>query len=305
MARVVRKMTKSATSRADPGKPEKQPTDQLTKQLTKEELTARLGVLLKNLPNQNELEQPQGMNLHTNTLFQKMISADVWKKGCKIRPDDYYTGMVFIDYLATYLTGEMNLCDNLAEISSTAKREMNDSYLPLEVVVLEAGLYAKEKPDDYFSSKNLAEMKKRYDSQNTHVDFSSDKLRKPEPYYDALGVMVSDLVKPDYHRYMAKVTGRGELKAVIFTASILNYMKDSASRKKVKDYLDKEDYFSASAAALDSFRKEVNLSDIQKYFMKALFPDKADAADSKSLGDNPDKDEHDKTDEILGVHDPK
>jgi len=252
-----------------------------SKKLTQDELASRIGLLLKNFPNNNDLEQTHGMGLHSNTFFQKIISAEIWKKGCKIKPDDYYKGMVFVDYLATYLTDELNISSNLEELSDSAKKSLNEPYLPLEIVVLEAGLYAKEKPADYFDKKNLGEMKKRYDAHNAKVDFSSGKLKKSEPFYDAIGLMTVELVKPENHECLAKVTERSQLKALIFTDSILDYLKDKGAKKNIQNYLDQGDHFTASIAAIDNLRKEVTLSDVQDYFMKAAGRGKDDKGDEE------------------------
>jgi len=265
------------------------------KKLSKDELASRLGVLAKNLPNQNELEQVIGMNIHSNTFFQKMLSTDVRKRGCKMHSNDYYKGMVFLDYLATTLLDDINVFNNLDELSNIAQKEIQNPYLTIDMVVIETGLYAKEKPVNYFEKKNIIEMKKRYDKENATVDLESAGLRPAEPYYDSIGLMIADLVDPKHHDYLANVSGRNELKAVIFTSSALPYIKDEEAKKNIYASLGENDYFGASLIAIDSLRHDTSLSDIQDQFTKAIFPKGSKDDGGKDGGGG------DMTEEILGV----
>ena len=66
--------------------------------------------------------------------------------------------------------------------------------------------------------------------------------------------MVYDMV--DSKDEIEHISGRNELKALVFTDSIMRYLKDEA-KGRVSGELGKHDYFKASVVAFDELRKEI------------------------------------------------
>jgi hypothetical protein len=136
-------------------------------------------------------------------------------------------------------------------------------------VVIETGLFAKEKKQDYFTSRtNMAAMKRRYINKDFMVDMNSKTNRQAEPYYTALGRMVADTVSRERQKYLENINMRSQLQALVFTDSVVGYLKDDACRKQVEQSLAKGEYFDASLQAIDGFRKEVSLEELGKHFVK-------------------------------------
>jgi len=122
----------------------------------KQDLEVHVGTLLKNLPEQHDIEFKVGFNLHSNTFFQKLVSKELIEKGVRIHTDDFYKGLVFLDYFCGVIENDYRVCDNLVKISKALRKaekekgeDKNASYLKLGVVVEEATLCAKENSDDY------------------------------------------------------------------------------------------------------------------------------------------------------------
>ena len=242
----------------------------------KQDLRSRIGTLVKNSPDLHNLEYQVGINLHTTTFFQKMVSKEVLEKGVRIKPVDYFKALVFLDYFTTVIEDNYKLCDNLLTLSKTLRKQETDkdvkdmgkdsSYLRFNLVVADAGLCAKEKGIDYYSKEpHIKNVRKRYENLKYTVDFKSSSLRKVDPYYEAIGQMVCDLVDEKAQIQLKNVTSRIEVGAVMFTGSIFGMLKDANYKSKVNEALRRKDYFEASLSALDSLSKEISLSQIEAY----------------------------------------
>lgn len=243
---------------------------------SKQNLVTRVGTLIKNLSALHDLEYEVGVNLHTTTFFQKLVSKEVLEKGVRVKPLDYFKALVFLDYFTSVIEDDYRLCDNLLTISKILRKDEKEkdvkdmgedsSYLSINTIVADAGLCAKEKGKNYYSKEsNIKKIRKRYDSQKDTIDFSSDSLRRADPYYEALGQMVCDLVGKEMEEQLRNVTSRVELGAVVFTDQILSVLKDSTYKSRVNETLSKKDYLEASLTALDGSSKEISLSQIESY----------------------------------------
>ena len=227
------------------------------------DLATRVGTLVKNLPELHDVEYKVGFNLHENTFFQRIVSKELLKKGVRVQPLDYFKALVFLDYFTGIIEDNHKVCDNLVAISKALRKDEKEagenrgaSYLNLSTVIAETGLYAKEKQDDL----DVDAVKSRYNSQPA-VDF--DSAKKPDPYYKAMGAMVSALVQRK--ELLENIASRADLGAVVFTDAVLGILKDPNYQSKVNEALAKKDYLNASLIALEGLSKEVSLEDIGSF----------------------------------------
>ena len=147
-----------------------------------------------------------------------------------------------------------------------AGEDREASYLNLDTVVLEAGLYAKGKHKE--EKPKLSEIKERFDQRKaSSVDI--DLTKDVDPYYLAVGYMVSDLVSDERKESLRKVKNRTELGALVFTDCVLNTLNDSKKYcPEIKLELKNEDYLKASLIALQKLKEEISISRIRKTIME-------------------------------------
>ena len=226
----------------------------------KKEITNHIGTLLKNSEELHDLEWNITFNIHLNTFLKKLIPKELLgsSTGARINSDDFCKGLIFLDYFCNILDDNYQVRDNLIIISKKLREIEKDSdvdkelsYLPLDVMVGEAGLYAKERKDPY----SYDTIKERYDSRK-RIDFSSRSLKKADLYYDALGLLVHDLVGDERKGLLRDIESTSELGAIIFSDCVLGYIKDSKSKSEVNEVLKNKKYLKASLTALDSLIKE-------------------------------------------------
>jgi len=220
--------------------------------MKKESLEQRMGKLLKNMPDENKTDYMVAFNFNHNTFFHKLIGKNVLERDMYIEPDDFFKGLVFVDYLTNALSGEEKVVDNLSYIYTEIKKKKKDAKLNLELILLETGLYVKEK-DDFFK-KEMNSIRKRYNN-DSKVDFSSKDLKPADPYYESMGHMVCDLVGDENKEELENVESRNELKALVFSDCIYNHLSEEDAKKNIKEKIKKKDFLGASIAALEELTK--------------------------------------------------
>jgi hypothetical protein len=238
-----------------------------------------LGLVIKNLQPLHNLEYKVVFNLHENAFFQKLISKDVLEK-VRVRPRDYFKSLMFLDYFSRILNEDYSVCTNLENLSKAIrdnereeekkaglpdKGDTGASYLTLETVVCEAGLFQKEKTINIPKNKkkqNLAPIKKRYASDSS-IDLKSPSLRKLDLFYVGIGELVLQQITPNLQKYSAKVSGRADINALVFVDSVLSYRKNNSNLAEIYKNLDAGDYFSASMLALDLLVAEASLENLK------------------------------------------
>lgn len=242
----------------------------------KQNLIGKLGALAKNFSNLHSIEPDSMLDLNTTTLLQKIISKDLIDAGVRVKPKDYLKSLVLLEYFSGIIKGDYTACKNLAKISGKIRETEDEedmsvdphernSYLTLPVVIAEVALCANEKEDTYSDKASLKKIKARYQNHDIKVDLSSPNSKKPELYYDAIGQMILDVTSKSVESYLEKVSSRAELSSLIFTGHALDMIKSDSQKSKVKNALEKEDYFSASLEALKGIMNDITISVIDKY----------------------------------------
>lgn len=224
------------------------------------------GELVKNLQNLHDKEWDVVFNLHENTFFQKMVKKEVLEKGVRVKPEDYFKALVFLNYFCGTLKNDYTVCDNLVRISKVLREDEKArgedgkaSYLSLEAVVLGSVMVAKERllenKQTSYTAKEKKEIQERYKTE-TPVSIT----RKLDPYYEAIGEMVCSLVDKNLKPYLREISRRTDIEALVFTNAVLPLL-NKAESEEVYDSLQKKDYFLASMSAFDILLKKT-----PKYF---------------------------------------
>jgi hypothetical protein len=235
-------------------------------------LVTRLSAMMKNMPELHNLEFEIGFNLHSNTFFRKLIPTELLgeENGVRVESEGFYRGLVFLDYFCSVVQDNYKARDNLIIISKKLRELEKElgvskelSYLSLDSIAGEASLCAKEKGEGHYSDAAVLKgIKERYKAINGDVDFTSDKARKADPYFTAIGTMAYDLVKDKRRDHLNYVNGRADLGALVFTDCMVELMKDKKQVDEVEEALNKHDYLGASMLALQSVVKSISKEDV-------------------------------------------
>lgn len=239
-----------------------------------------IGTIVKNLTPLHDLEYKVVFNLHENAFFQKLVSKDVLER-VRVKPEDYFKALIFLDYFTRVIDNDYSVCDNLENISKALReqeRERNEdkgekgpSYLTLETVVFETGIFAKEKRlkagKKDITKREANEIKKRY-SQEEQIDLNSPDSRKLDLFYEAIGEMVSNQISDNIKPYLSGVQSRADLGALVFVDSVFGYVDDKTTMQQANKELAVNNYYSASLIALKTLMKQASISKIKSSIEK-------------------------------------
>lgn len=241
------------------------------KMADEKDIVQRIGTLMRNIPELHNTQYDVCFNLTENTFFRKLITNDVLEKGIRIKPRDFFKGLVLLTYFGEVLEKDYAVCDNIVAISKALRKEEKrkgqdgyGSYLSLNSILEEAGLYAKEKSRDYSDSALLAEIKGRYDSI-AKVDVNAASTRPADYYHEAMGKMVHDLFSEDNRKYLADAEGRADMSALLFTDCVFQYVTYDACKQSILGKLAAKDYLGASVSAILGLRAEASRSKLINY----------------------------------------
>jgi len=237
-----------------------------------------IGTLLKNLPVKHTREYTQGLTLDENTFLQKLISEDVLTAkikmqhedgktrthaGIRVKSENYLKALVFVDYNSTVLDESTSICENLITLAIKVRelkhKEDSDKIvldLNLETVVLETGLIAQQRSSESPDSSQPNNITRRYNQNNAFI--GNSPLRNIEPYYQALGLRIVEMVSPERRQYLDDVTSRLDLGAVIFTDCVLGVLKDQETIDLIEKDLS-ENKLKASISAFYAIRNEATV----------------------------------------------
>jgi hypothetical protein len=229
--------------------------------MTDEKVKQKIGYLLKNVVNEHDKEYTHGYQIHHNTIMQKLIPTSIIENDLEIKEDDYFKGLMFLDYLSNVISTENKVLDNLSKLQKGVTK-INKLPINLDIIILETGLYAKEK-EDLLNKEAIPKIQERYTKRN-HKPNTSVSDKKPDLFYQGIATMIYDMVSDENKQELLRIKGKNDLRALIFTDSILSHLKSSESRTKILKSL-KDDFLDASITALEELRKEVSLRDLEKY----------------------------------------
>ena len=239
-------------------------------------LAERVGALIKNMPFKHSTEYKVQFNLQENTVFQKLISVDVIEKGVRIKPEQYFKGLIFLTYFTEVIENDPQVCDNLVAISKNLreeekKRNINNSasYLEMDFVMLETGLGIHDHGDGHYTKEKTA-IKARYAAGAGEISLD----RQVDPYYIAIGKMVYDMVSDQHKPLLEKVCSRSELGALIFVDSILGVLKNADEKAQLEAKLNSGEYLGGSIAGAEALGRVANIDDAEGLFQKALYGSK-------------------------------
>lgn len=240
------------------------------------ERARNVGTLLKNFSSKHTREYAQGLTLDENTILQKLVSEGILTArinmkhkdgktrthtGIRVESESYLKALIFLDYYSTVVDESMSACNYLITLAIKLRELSQESGnlvldLNLETVVLEVGLVAQQRYSESPNSSQPDNIAQRYIHNNAFI--GNAHLRKIEPYYQAIGLRVVEMLSPERRQYFDGVANRSDLEAVIFTDCVLGVLKNQQTIDLIKQDIP-ENKLKASITALDAIRKEATL----------------------------------------------
>jgi hypothetical protein len=227
--------------------------------MSENEVIQKIGYFLRNVANEHNKEYVHGYQMHHNTIMQKLIPTSIIETDLEISEDNYFKSLLFLDYMTNIISADNKIMENLSKIQKCMPKT---DKIGIDLIVLEAGLHTKE--DEHLLDKEaVSKIQERYTKRNQKPNASlSDK--KPDLYYQGVAKIICDMFSDENKQELLRVEGKNDLRALIFTDSILSYLKGSESRTKGIKSL-KTDFLTSSITALQELGKEVSVKELEKY----------------------------------------
>jgi hypothetical protein len=150
------------------------------------------------------------------------------------------------------------------------------SYLPLNVIIGELALSAKEKKDDYYINPLVQEsITKRYNTYGSPMDFSAGSIRKADPFYEAMGQMIVDMVSDEIKPFFKHTVSKADIGALVFVDGVYSMLNSHEKKKSIKTALTRgTSLLSTSLLSLgfiaEEMTKEGQYTNIMSFVKKEL-----------------------------------
>lgn len=227
---------------------------------------ARIGYFLQHMPPESKKDYAINFDPVETLFLEKLVTQEVLDKRIIMKAEDFFRGIVFIDYFANIICDDYGVLDDLYKLAIDLEKRNKALDPDISMVVRYSGMY-------YLChfGKNLVKegaektSSQRYARRNKKCESEYACLRKVSPVYEALGRKVYELAKTDAIRQqLPKLNSLYDLKAAIFVDAILEHLQDDELKSKIMDKIQAEDYCKASMIAITGMSKEVSNSTIDE-----------------------------------------
>lgn len=230
----------------------------------------RIGYLLKNIPSSSRKEFSMNFDPVETIFMQKLVSERTMEKRIVLRMEDYFKGIVFIDYFSKIITSENGFTDELFNLSQELEN-INPLLDPdMGMLTRYAGIYyvSNVKKKYFLKPQKIHEnSRRRYRQTNHTIEEHFTNIRKLDPFYDSLGKKVYGLLENQDIKEQAKYfSGLNDLKALIFVDSILPFLEKEKYKKEIIAKVKAGDYYQASIKAISYISNEVANKPLDEYF---------------------------------------
>ena len=247
-------------------------SDITTDSLSKTEATKRIGYLLKNSANLSNRDFSINFDPIECQILKKFVSEETMNKRIVLRAEDYFKGIIFIDYFTSVITKNSSFIDELYEIAKEYER-INPLLDPdMDILTKYVGIsYLSLMGKEYLMSRSSSDSsEKRFLKNNDSFDDSYIGVKRLDPFYETLGQKIySMLNSPEVIRNSSGFKGLNDLRALIFVDCLMPYIEHQGSKKEISELLDSGKYYNASIKAMNFFSREASLKSMEEY-MKAV-----------------------------------
>jgi hypothetical protein len=226
----------------------------------------RIGSLLSHTPAESRKDYRINFDPLENMFLEKMITQETLEKRTILTAEDFFKGMVYLDYFSTVIHQDPKLFDDLLDIAKEI--EQRDRYADpnMELVVKYTGIcYMYESAKMIRRPANRTDPASTYTARNKKYESDFMSAEKVSPAYQALGSFVCNLVENEAVKArLPQIKGLYDLKAALFVDSILKYIPGQPAgqpenqTERIIEKIDAGQYYDASVLAIKTLAKEVS-----------------------------------------------
>lgn len=236
--------------------------------LSNAETPKRIGYMLTNSINLSNKDYSINFDPIESHFLKKFVSEETMQKRIVLRAEDYFKGIIFIDYFTSVITKNSGFIDELYEIAKEFER-INPLLDPdMDILTKYVGVsYISLMGKEYIMSRSSPDnSEKRFQKNNNPFDDSYIGVKRLDPFYETLGQKVySMLNSPEVIKSSSGFKGLNDLRAIIFVDCLMPYIENQDSKKAISDLLDSGKYYNASVSAINIFSKEASLKSMEEY----------------------------------------
>ncbi|PIO05424.1 hypothetical protein COT47_04855 [Candidatus Woesearchaeota archaeon CG08_land_8_20_14_0_20_43_7] len=199
-----------------------------------------------------------------NIFLQKLVSEEVLDSRVILTSEEYFKGIVFVDYLVDTVLCDKSLLSDLFDIAKWLEAHDEKLDPDLKLFALYGAITFKRIHSDKKKRKSLGD-ETRYNEVNEAVDGEYLDYRRIDPMYESLGCMVYDLVEDaEMKRELDNIEGVSDLKAVVFIDSLMPLLAEE-DRSVIHGIMASGGYYKASMYAMKSLADRTDGKDVKDY----------------------------------------
>ncbi len=212
-------------------------------QLTPEQ---RLGYTLQQLPNNSSRDLPLGFDPIQALYIDKLVSEESLKKPVKLKREDFFKGILVLDYASNVFFGEFGIFTKILKIQREIERNNPDDDLDIRGLIENLGIYYLTQYQFYGRDAD-EQSRARYGELNLAADTAQAGLVEVSPLYEGLGKMVLESINNEQIRnHLPSLDKRYDIKAAIFVDAMISVLRNDGSKEEILGYLGRKDYHAAS-----------------------------------------------------------
>lgn len=225
----------------------------------------QVGAFLREVPPLFRTEKPVSFDPVQTAFLQRLVRESALGPGVAIAKEDYFKGIVYLDYFAEVVAGRGTLLEDMRILAEELEKLHEYLDPTLEMVVHYSGLYVTRelKGEKLFAPSSLAQIAARHQRGNQRaagqavtdgtMSACGDSPEAPDRFYLALGRLVCDLfTESRIVARLGRVLGRNDLRAAIAADCILPWLPASETGEPVFAALDSGDFGGAFTRLLSS-----------------------------------------------------
>ncbi len=232
----------------------------------------KVGYLLQNMEPESSKEYAINFDPVETLFLDNLVSEHTLNKRIIMDSEDFFRGIVFLDYLSNIVLNSTRIIDDLYEIAKDLERRDQDLDPDLGLVVRYSGMYyLYQSGREMARQRRLHGSRERYNQKNKAYEPEYVILRKISPVYESLGSMVCSLPKEDaIKEKLPDMLYLYDIKASIFIDSIVKVMEEQGEKDKIMERFNRGEIYEASIDAISALSKEITSGTFDNYVNSML-----------------------------------
>jgi len=226
----------------------------------------KIGYLLQNMESESTKNYIFNFDPVQTLFLNKLVNENVLDKRIIIKAEDFFKGIVFIDYFTSIICNETGLIDDLYDFAKKLEHQNQELDPELDFITKYASTYYLHHNTKFSFSEVRSKSLERYQRKNKKYEPEFIVTRKVSAIYEGLGSMVYDLANNNVIKQeLPNMLYLYDIKAALFVDAILDNIQSDEFKEKILEKFSKKDYYNASILAISSLANEVSNSSFNQY----------------------------------------